>query len=103
MSFTQRIYQLTRQIPRGFVATYGQLAALAGSPRAARAVGMAMKTNPDAPHTPCHRVVAADGSLTGYSAGRGLVTKKALLSQEGVIFHGHRVDLSKSLWHFTSS
>ena len=65
-SFRDKIYQLARQIPKGKVATYGQLADLAGSPGAARAVGMCMKTNPDAPQTPCHRVVAADGKPVGY-------------------------------------
>lgn len=98
MSFQDQIYELCRQIPVGKVATYGQLAGLAGSPRAARAVGMAMKTNPDAPRTPCHRVVASNGSLTGYSAGDGLVTKKAMLIREGVIFKGSRVDLKQSQW-----
>lgn len=96
--FKQRVYELCRAIPKGKVATYGGLAQLAGSPGAARAVGMCMKTNPDAPHTPCHRVVAADGSLTGYSAGEGVTTKKAMLLAEGVIFQGDKVDLSQSVW-----
>jgi len=96
--FTEKVYALTRTIPRGKVATYGQLAALAGSPGAARAVGGVMRTNPDIPKTPCHRVVAADGSLTGYSAGHGVSTKKKMLLDEGVAFKGTKVDLSKSLW-----
>lgn len=98
LSFKQKIYQLTRLIPPGKVATYGQLAALAGSPRAARAVGICLKTNPDPPRTPCHRVVAANGSLTGYSAGQGLITKKNMLLSEGVSFKGDKVDLTCSLW-----
>ncbi len=97
MSFRETVYQLTRQIPRGKVATYGQLAKLAGHPRAARAVGLFMKTNPDAPNTPCHRVVAADGKLTGYSGEGGVVTKKQMLLNEGVIFKGEKVDLKRSL------
>jgi len=97
-TFTEKVYRLTRKIPRGKVATYGQLAALAGSPGAARAVGGAMRTNPDIPKTPCHRVVASDGSLTGYSAGHGVSTKKKMLLDEGVVFKGTKVDLSKSLW-----
>ena len=80
------------------MATYGQLARLAGSPRAARAVGVFMKINPDAPNTPCHRVVSANGNLTGYSAGNGLSTKKKMLIAEGVNFRGHRVDLEVSKW-----
>lgn len=96
--FTRRVYQITRQIPKGRVATYGQLAALVGRPRSARAVGMAMKTNPNAPRVPCHRVVAANGALTGYSAFRGLVTKKAMLIREGVVFKGDKVDLTQCQW-----
>jgi O-6-methylguanine DNA methyltransferase len=98
MTFTQKTYQLIRQIPAGKVATYGQVAKLVGSPKAARAVGMAMASNPDAPRTPCHRVVASDGSLTGYSAGTGIPSKKNLLLKEGVQFNGDKVDLGVSLW-----
>ena len=71
---------------------------MAGSPKAARAVGMCMRTNPDAPRTPCHRVVASDGRLTGYSAGDGVTTKKSMLLAEGVSFIGDRVDLKSSQW-----
>lgn len=95
-SFTDRVYQLVSQIPPGKVATYGQIAALAGSPGAARAVGMAMRTNPNAPRVPCHRVVAVDGRLTGYSADGGIVRKKELLQEEGVVCIGDRVDLRVS-------
>lgn len=78
--FTDKVYELTKQIPKGKVVTYGQLAKMAGSPRAARAVGMIMKTNPNAPQTPCHRVVASNGKLTGYSGGNGVSTKKEIKS-----------------------
>jgi len=98
MSFKEEVYTLIRTIPAGKVATYGQVAALVGHPGAARAVGMAMKTNPDAPRTPCHRIVGSGGSLNGYSAGEGLKTKKEILLKEGVFFKGNRVDLTKSLW-----
>lgn len=96
--FKENVYTITRKIPKGKVATYGQIAALAGSPKAARAVGMCMRTNPDVPRTPCHRVVASDGSLTGYSAGAGLFTKREMLLDEGVFFIKDRVDLEKSQW-----
>lgn len=97
-TFTDKIYELTNKIPEGKVATYGQLAKLAGSPGAARAVGTCMKDNPDAPHTPCHRVVASDGKLTGYSAEGGVKKKKQMLLDEGVKFIGNRVNLALSQW-----
>lgn len=96
--FTEEVYRIARRIPKGKVATYGQIARLAGNPRAARAVGSAMRCNPDIPKTPCHRVVASDGSLTGYSAGQGISTKRKMLQEEGVIFKGQRVDLERSQW-----
>ena len=67
MTFTEKVYKIAAKIPKGKVATYGQLAKMAGKPRAARAVGMCMKHNPDMKVVPCHRVVASDGKLTGYS------------------------------------
>jgi O-6-methylguanine DNA methyltransferase len=98
-SFTEKVYNITCRIPKGKVATYGQIAKLAGSPRAARAVGMLMKKNPDAPKTPCHRVVASSGKLTGYSAGNGIPTKRKMLINEGVAFNNDVIDLSVSQWH----
>ena len=97
-TFREKVYDLTRKIPRGKVATYGQLAQLAGSPQAARAVGMFMKTNPNPRDVPCYRVVASDGSLTGYSAGKGIPTKKEKLLHDGVSFQGNKVNLAKSQW-----
>ncbi|MCX6732054.1 MAG: MGMT family protein [Candidatus Roizmanbacteria bacterium] len=97
-SFKEKIYKITRRIPKGKVATYGQLALLAGKPKAARAVGSFMRTNPDAPRTPCHRVVSKNGALTGYSMKKGIVTKKHMLLAEGVPFIGEKVDIKKALW-----
>lgn len=97
-AFTETVYKVLRTVPKGSVVTYGQLAALAGNAKAARAVGMAMRTNPDIPATPCHRVVASDGSLTGYSAGQGVSTKRKMLAEEGVQFKGVKVDLRASQW-----
>lgn len=57
-----------------------------------------MARNPDAPHTPCHRVVAADGTLRGYSGKDGVEGKKKMLLTEGVVFSGEKVDLTKSMW-----
>lgn len=98
LTFREKIYQIASQIPRGKVATYGQLAELAGSPRAARAVGMCMRTNHDLKRVPCYRVVASDGSLTGYSAGEGIATKKEKLLKDGIQFRKEKVDLTKSQW-----
>jgi O-6-methylguanine DNA methyltransferase len=70
------------------VATYGEVAALAGRPRAARAVGNIMKTCAR-PDVPCHRVIASGGRLGGY--GGSEVLKRQLLISEGVIVHGNRV------------
>lgn len=97
-TFRDKVYTIAKQIPRGKVVTYGQLAKLAGSPGAARAVGMCMKTNPDLKTVPCHRVVASNGLLTGYSAGEGVITKKQMLTKEGVRFNRNKVDLSVSQW-----
>ncbi|MEE8061010.1 MAG: methylated-DNA--[protein]-cysteine S-methyltransferase [Gemmatimonadales bacterium] len=80
--FHQRVYRAARQIPPGRTVSYGALAAMAGSPGAARAVGQAMRRNPFPLVVPCHRVVAADGSLGGFSAVGGTNTKRRLLAIE---------------------
>jgi methylated-DNA-[protein]-cysteine S-methyltransferase len=79
--FAGRILRRTAGIPFGDVRSYGQLAALAGSPRAARAVGNALGSNPIPIVVPCHRVLHADGGLGGYSGG--LDRKRYLLALEG--------------------
>ncbi len=96
--FAQKIYDISRQIPKGKVATYGQIARLAGKAKSARAVGHYMRINPYAPHVPCHRVVGSDGSLVGYSMKGGILAKKKLLVTEGVSFDGEKVNLTKSQW-----
>ncbi|MDB5254566.1 MAG: hypothetical protein JWL80_632 [Parcubacteria group bacterium] len=97
-TFREKVYAAAAKIPKGKVATYKQLARLAGSPNASRAVGMCMKENPDKKIVPCHRVVSSSGHLTGYSFGKGVSTKKQMLQKEGVLFKGDRVDLSRSAW-----
>ena len=98
MNFKEKVYKICSSIPKGFVATYGLIAKLAGKPKAARAVGYFMRTNPDAPVVPCHRVVASDGNLTGYSVKGGIAQKKKMLIKEGVIFKNNKVNLSISRW-----
>jgi|SRR3989339_831999 len=97
-NFKEIIYSLTKLIPKGKVATYGQLAKLAGHPKAVRAVGVFMKNNPHAPLVPCHRVVASDGSLTGYSGRGGINKKRKMLKEEGVKFNKEKVNLLTSVW-----
>ncbi len=81
--FHRRVYEATRTIPTGTTLTYGQVAALAGAPRAARAVGHALRRNPFPLLVPCHRVLGA-GGIGGFSADGGIATKRRLLSLEGV-------------------
>ncbi|MCH6163712.1 methylated-DNA--[protein]-cysteine S-methyltransferase [Streptomyces marispadix] len=79
--FRQRVWQLLRHIPYGETRSYGQLARELGDPALAQAVGAANGRNPLSVVVPCHRVVGADGSLTGYAGG--LERKRALLELEG--------------------
>lgn len=80
--FQRRVVRCCRRIAYGKTATYGQLARLAGSPGAARAVGQVMAANRVPIIVPCHRVVAADGSLGGFSAPGGVELKRRLLELE---------------------
>ena len=86
--FSARVRAVVRRIPRGRVATYGDVAAAAGRPRAHRAVGNIMRNCNDS-SIPCHRVIAAGGNLGGY--GRDVFAKRALLLAEGVMVRGGRV------------
>ena len=81
-SFHREVLELCYQIPCGETLTYGELAKAAGRPQAARAVGGAMAKNRWPILIPCHRVVGASGSLTGYSGTGGVATKQALLEME---------------------
>lgn len=80
--FQRRVVEICRHIPYGSFLTYGQLAERAGHPRAARAVGNCMRTNPTPLIVPCHRVVGAGGGMRGYSAGEGIRMKLRLLEME---------------------
>jgi methylated-DNA-[protein]-cysteine S-methyltransferase len=82
--FDRRVYEVARTIPPGSTMTYGAIAsALGEEPLRARDVGVALARNPFAPIVPCHRVVAANGRLGGYSAPGGATTKRRLLEIEG--------------------
>jgi O-6-methylguanine DNA methyltransferase len=94
--FSRRVLSLVRRIPPGRVATYGDIARLAGRPRAARAVGNVMR-GCDRPDVPCHRVIAAGGRLGGYGGSEML--KRSLLLAEGISVIGGRVrDLKRIRW-----
>lgn len=83
--FNRRVYERTRAIPPGQTLGYGELAAAIGMPGAAQAVGQALGANPFPVVVPCHRVLAADGSLHGFSAHGGVTTKRRMLVIEGAL------------------
>ena len=96
MAVWERIYKVVSAIPKGQVATYGQVATLAGNPRWARVVGYALHNNPAPYVIPCHRVVNRDGRVAeGFAFGGG-DAQRSLLEAEGIEFEtdGH-IDLNK--------
>jgi methylated-DNA-[protein]-cysteine S-methyltransferase len=82
--FNRRVYELARTIPPGSTMTYGEIAIRLGAPGTARAVGQALGQNPWPIVVPCHRVLAADGGMGGFSAPGGVSTKRQMLEIEGV-------------------
>lgn len=97
--FNQRVYEIVKQIPKGKVATYGQVARAIGAPRCSRQVGWALHSNPAFGEIPCHRVVFKDGSLTSGFAFGGRDVQKALLERDGVeVSSDYKVDLNKFGW-----
>lgn len=99
MSFYQRVYEIVRHIPEGKLSTYGQVAFLAGSPRASRIVGAAMLHAPAGQGIPCHRVIYGDGSLCCDQAFGGKEIQRQMLEAEGITFlPDGRADLEKHLW-----
>ncbi len=79
-SFSDKVRDIVRKIPKGKTMTYKQVATRAGNPNAARAVGAVMRSNYN-PDIPCHRVIASDGSMRGYNRG-GVVKKAEILREE---------------------
>lgn len=80
-TFTEKVYEVVKKIPKGNVLTYGEVAAKAGNPKAVRAVGSALKKNFNS-DIPCHRVICADGSVGQYNRG-GSEAKRRILREEG--------------------
>ena len=99
-SATKRIYEAVKRIPKGCVATYGQVATMAGNERMSRAVGNALHKNPTPGIVPCHRVVDAKGRLAGGFAFGGMEAQAALLADEGVEVKDGKVDLGKDGMRF---
>lgn len=92
---SKRIYEAVKKIPKGKVATYGQVALLAGNEKMARAVGNALHKNPEPGIIPCHRVVDSKGNLAGAFAFGGANIQAKLLEDEGVNVVDGKVDLKK--------
>ncbi|MDO5155597.1 MAG: methylated-DNA--[protein]-cysteine S-methyltransferase [Eubacteriales bacterium] len=92
---TKRIYEAVKKIPKGCVATYGQVAELAGDKKMCRAVGNALHKNPNPDEIPCYRVVNAKGELAGEFAFGGEGAQQKLLEADGIEVVNHRVDLKK--------
>lgn len=100
MSTFELIYEQVRLIPKGKVASYGQIASYAGNPRWSRVVGYALHVNPEPGVIPCHRVVTKDGGLSSAFAFGGKQTQRELLEAEGVEFDEYgRVLMEKFKWN----
>lgn len=99
MSVFEKIYDVVKQIPYGKVASYGQVAILAGNPHWARVVGYALHKNPDPENIPCYRVVTKDGKVSDSFAFGGGNAQRALLEAEGIEFNKNgKVDMEKYQW-----
>lgn len=92
---TKRIYEAVKKIPAGKVATYGQVATMAGNPKMSRAVGNALHKNPDPENIPCFRVVNSKGELSGAFAFGGENEQKKRLEADGIKVEDGRVELSR--------
>ena len=96
MNTFEKIYEVVKSIPEGKVATYGQVALLAGNPRWARVVGYALHVNPEPGTIPCHRVVNREGRVAPGFAFGGEGVQRQLLESEGIVFEPNgRIDLEK--------
>lgn len=99
MPFFEDVYEMVRKIPKGKVATYGQIARMLGQPRRAKIVGWALHKNPYFGEVPCHRVVNRNGEISAGFAFGGLMEQKRLLEEEGIIFsEDGKINLIEYLW-----
>ena len=98
-SLFDEVYRVVAMIPQGRVATYGQIAAHLGNPRAARTVGWALSSLPSGMDVPWHRVINSQGRISGSSQGYRAHEQMALLEEEGIVFdESGRIDLDECGW-----
>lgn len=99
MDFYEQVYTFVRQVPQGMVVTYGQVATLLGSPRAARAVGYALRFLPAGSDVPWHRVINHRGQISQRTPPESPLLQRLLLEAEGVVFDAADcVDLARYRW-----
>jgi methylated-DNA-[protein]-cysteine S-methyltransferase len=102
MNFSEKVYELCKQIPKGKVTTYKELSRALNT-KAFQAVGQALRKNPYAPIVPCHRIVNVKGELHGFKGqtkGKEIQEKKELLKKEGVSIKNNKIDLNKYMFTF---
>jgi methylated-DNA-protein-cysteine methyltransferase-like protein len=99
MGFFEEVYKIVKMIPKGKVATYGQIASLTDNPKKSIVIGWALHSNPYPGVVPCHRIVDRNGRLSGSFAFGGIDAQRKLLEDEGVVLNEEgRVDLEIYLW-----
>jgi len=100
MKLAQKVYSLINKIPKGKITTYKELGKRLKT-KAYRAIGQALKKNPNAPQVPCHRVVCSDGKVGGYQGKKNNSKKIGLLKKEGIIVEKGKIkDFEKKLYRF---
>ena len=97
-TFNEKVWELTKRIPKGKVSTYREIARKLKT-KAYRAVGQALKCNPYTPIVPCHRVIASDGSLGGFGGKMRSPKKMRLLKREGVSVKNYRIEEFERILH----
>jgi len=100
--FSEMVWELAKNIPKGKVTTYNEIAKAVGNPRACRAVGQALKRNSYAPMVPCHRVINWDGSVGGFRGSTVGKEKSLLLAKEGLQIINNRIDMNKHKHAFSN-
>ncbi len=100
MTFEETLYQFIAAIPKGKVATYGQLATLAGRPNAARSVGRTLKNLPKDSQLPWHRVINAQGKISLAKESDAWSQQRDKLADEGILLHNGRIRLKDYQWQY---